>query len=376
MSIKILLVGAGLANAALLHFLRLENRIADANYVIIDKRNHVGGNCYTSLQSASKTMIHNYGPHIFNTNHRKAWDFMNSYLTMHPYTNRVKASTKSGMYSFPINLHTINQYFGEKLLPNEADQFMAKLRAPYTEHEPRNFEEAMLSFVGRELYQEFIYGYTVKQWGIEPRELPASIAKRLPFRLNYDDSYYDKEYQGLPVEGYTHLFNQVFSGVDVEINLSTPYESSMKSEFNAIFYTGSIDDFFKYQLGYLSYRTVYWEEHMHQGPYQGNAVINHTDSSIPYTRINEPHYFEPWKRVPPSLSPYFVEYSKATTQTDIPYYPMRLRRDKQLIRKYQNLAAIEEKIFFHGRLGTYRYLDMDRVIMDSFQLASDFASSI
>jgi UDP-galactopyranose mutase len=235
----------------------------------------------------------------------------------------------------------------------------------------------MLSHLGEDLYKEFIYGYTKKQWGVCPKSLPAAIAKRLPFRLNYDDNYYNKKYQGLPIEGYTFLFETIFSSGNISLNLGTRFESGMEKDYDLVFYTGTIDQFFSYEYGALSYRTVYWEKRFCKGYFQGNAVINYTTENEPFTRINEPIYFEPWKnKLPNGHSVYYTEFSKATETGDEPYYPIRRNDDLNCLSLYQKKAesARYSKFIFHGRLGTYRYLDMDMVIEESSKLADRIAS--
>lgn len=371
---KVLLVGAGLANASLLYYLKHNQAFCNCSYTVIDSRAHLGGNCYTYLDSETDTTIHKYGPHIFNTNSELAWSFVNKFLRMVPYVNRVKASSSSGIYSLPINLHTINQFYSAKFSPREAAAFLSDIVAPYKRIEPRNFEEVMLSYLGLDLYHEFIYGYTWKQWGVEPSMLPASVARRLPFRLTYDDNYYNKKYQGLPFEGYTPLFDKIFNQDGVQIILNTHYEPAMNTDYELVFYTGPLDQYFNYDIGSLSYRTVYWDRLVSQGSFQGTAVVNYTNASVPFTRINEPFFFEPWKDRIPEKSVYFTEYSKFTESCDIPYYPIRLEQDVELLERYT--ARINHishdslpKVFFHGRLGTYRYLDMDVVIQESAKLA-------
>lgn len=377
---RILLVGAGLASASLIHFLKNKKNFRRARFTVIDQRSHVGGNCYCNRDPETGTNVHVYGPHIFNANSDLAWDFINTYLPIYPFVNRVKACTATGIYSFPINLHTINQFFGLKLGPSEAKKWMDQQCAPFRSREPRNFEEAMLAFLGQKLYEEFIFGYTSKQWGVNPSSLPASIARRLPFRLDYDDNYYNKRYQGLPQGGYTPLFDKIFSEEGVSLQLNYAYEHTMAKDFDLIIYTGPIDEYFSCDLGRLSYRTVYWNRHVSHGQFQGNAVINYTDISVPYTRINEPCYFEPWLSVKPETSVYFVEYSKATESGDIPYYPVRLGQDKKLLSLYQKRAqdlngkSEKARVIFHGRLGTYQYLDMDKVIEMSSSLADQLDS--
>ena len=375
---NILCVGAGLANASLIHFIRKKILLTSENihFDVIDRRSHIGGNCFTSKDTDSGITIHQYGPHIFNTNSEIAWEFINEYLTMHPFTNRVKASTKNGIFSMPINLHTINQLFNKSMNVAEATEFMAEITAPFKTDSPKNFEEAMLSHLGEELYKEFIYGYTKKQWGVEPKQLPASIAKRLPFRLTYNDNYYNKKYQGLPLEGYTSLFEKIFTAEDVSLHLDTPYKHEMAKTYDLVFYSGPIDQFFNCEFGSLSYRTVYWEKKNCQGFYQGNAVVNYTDSNVPFTRINEPFFFEPWRTdLPTNKSIYFIEYSKQTSSDDEPYYPIRLKDDQERLELYQRKASSADykNIIFLGRLGTYRYLDMDVTIQESEKLASQIA---
>ena len=370
---KILCVGAGLANASLIHFLNQSNsRQEKIFFEVIDKRNHIGGNCYTEVDKETGITVHKYGPHIFNTNSDIAWKFINTYLTMHSFTNRVKASTPKGIFSMPINLHTINQLYGKSMNVAEATAFMETITAPYRKLDAKNFEDTMLSHLGKDLYNEFIYGYTKKQWGVDPSELPAAVAKRLPFRLNYDDNYYNKKYQGIPEEGYSELFKKIFSAKNVNLSLNTNYENEMARDYDFVIYTGSIDQFFNFEFGRLSYRTVYWERNISNGIFQGNAVINYTTEDKPFTRINEPFFFEPWThKLPNSKSVYFTEFSKFTEPEDEPYYPIRKTEDLECLNSYKKKSTLQKysKFIFHGRLGLYRYLDMDMVIEESANLA-------
>lgn len=378
---KILCVGAGLANAATIHFIQTGSALSNRSiqFDVIDRRSHVGGNCYTHVDSQTNITIHKYGPHIFNTNSEVAWEFINKYLTIHPFTNRVKASTPKGIFTMPINLHTINQFYNASMNVVEASAFMEKITKHHKKKEYNNFEESMLSHLGKDLYQEFIYGYTKKQWGVEPCTLPSSLAKRLPFRLNYNDNYYNKKYQGLPVEGYTPLFDQIFSAKNVNVSLGVDYEHSMSKDYDLVLYSGTIDQYFDFEFGELSYRTVFWEQKVCDGYFQGNAVINFTTEDQPYTRINEPIFFEPWKdKLPHGKSIYFTEFSKATGQSDQPYYPLRRDEDLIKLRMYQRKSESQEfsKIVFHGRLGMYKYLDMDMVIEESSQLAKRLEATL
>ena len=378
---KILLVGAGLANASLIHFIKQKysKNFSNLFFDVIDQRSHLGGNCYTKPCQETGITIHEYGPHIFNTNSEVAWAFVNEYLTIHPYTNRVKASTPKGIFSMPINLHTINQYYGKTMNVSEAEAFVQNITQHHKKKKPENFEDVMLSYIGDDLYKEFIYGYTKKQWGVCPTTLPASIAKRLPFRINYNDSYYNKKYQGIPIEGYTPLFEKIFSANNISVNLNTSFDFDMGKNYDLVFYTGTIDQFFNYEFGRLSYRTVYWEKQVSDGYFQGNAVINYTTENEPFTRINEPIYFEPWKEnLPKGRSAYFTEFSKTTEESDDPYYPLRRIDDLNRLSFYQKRAESRDyaKFIFHGRLGLYRYLDMDMVIEESFKLADRLSSCL
>ena len=371
---RILCVGAGLANASSIHFLQraFAKRGLSVNFDVIDSRSHIGGNCYTRIDRDTDISIHEYGPHIFNTNSEIAWNFINQYLSIHPYTNRVKAVTPKGIFSMPINLHTINQYYQASMNVAQATAFMQNITAKFKKAVYSNFEEAMLSHLGKDLYNEFIYGYTKKQWGVEPNTLPASIARRLPFRLNYNDNYYNKKYQGLPIEGYTPLFEKIFAASNINLSLNVSFEKTMEKDYDLILYSGTIDQFFDFEFGQLSYRTVYWEKHTCDGYFQGNAVINYTTEDKPYTRINEPIYFEPWKeQLPKGQSIYFKEYSKKTGTSDTPYYPIRRKEDLLQLSLYQKRLSSKEfsKFIFHGRLGMYKYLDMDMTIDESAALS-------
>ena len=371
---RILCVGAGLANASSIHFLQraFAKRGLSVNFDVIDSRSHIGGNCYTRIDRDTDISVHEYGPHIFNTNSEIAWNFINQYLSIHPYTNRVKAVTPKGIFSMPINLHTINQYYQASMNVAQATAFMQNITAKFKKAVYSNFEEAMLSHLGKDLYNEFIYGYTKKQWGAEQNTLPASIARRLPFRLNYNDNYYNKKYQGLPIEGYTPLFEKIFAASNINLSLNVSFEKTMEKDYDLILYSGTIDQFFDFEFGQLSYRTVYWEKHTCDGYFQGNAVINYTTEDKPYTRINEPIYFEPWKeQLPKGQSIYFKEYSKKTGTSDTPYYPIRRKEDLLQLSLYQKRLSSKEfsKFIFHGRLGMYKYLDMDMTIDESAALS-------
>jgi len=363
---KYLVVGAGFSGAVVARELATH---LDTQVLVIDERKHIGGNCYTERDPATGVMVHQYGPHIFNTSNEEIWNYVSRFGELVPYVNRVKASISRGIFSLPINLGTINQFFGRRFNPREARNFIAS-KADQSIVEPANFEEQALKTIGRELYEAFIYGYTRKQWGCEPRELPASILKRLPVRFNYNDSYYATRFQGIPRDGYTPIIERILDHPNIEVQLGLRFERAMSDEFSHCFYSGPLDAYFNHRLGQLGYRTVYWDRQESEGDFQGNAVINYPEMAEPYTRVHEHKHFAPWEDHERTVA--FVEYSKETTVEDIPYYPKRLAPDVTLCGKYAALAEGEEKTSFLGRLATYRYLDMHVVIAEALSLASLF----
>jgi len=367
---KILIVGAGFSGAVVAEQLA---RTKEYEIVIWDKRNHIGGNCHTERDSHTGVMVHKYGPHIFHTSNEEVWKYIQIFGVMRPFINRVKSITKRGVYSLPINLHTINQFFNKTFNPKEAEEFIRSI-GDQSIIEPKNFEEQALKFIGKELYETFFYGYTKKQWGTEPKNLPASILKRLPIRFNYDDNYYNDIYQGIPEQGYTSIIQNMLdsSFIHFELEKNFFYNSSLEDKFHHIFYTGPIDEFFGYRYGRLGYRTVTFQPFNTDGDYQGNAVINYPDETVPYTRIHEHKHFTPWETHEKTI--YFQEYSKETEIDDIPYYPKRLSQDLDLLEKYQKDVYSLKNYTFLGRLATYRYLDMHHIIEEALQVSKKFST--
>ncbi len=361
---KYLIIGAGFSGAVIAERL---SQNPNNKIVIIDERNHIGGNCYTERDKDTNIMVHKYGPHIFHTNDKEVWDYIQQFCEMQPFVNRVKSVYNGQIYSMPINLHTINQFFGKNLNPKEAKEFLFSLAVPI--ENPQNLEEQAISLIGKELYKAFFYGYTKKQWGCDPSKLPADILKRLPIRFNYNDNYYRDFYQGIPKEGYTFIFDKMLNRSNIEIQLNKRFDVSWNrlSDYNHIFYTGSIDSYFNYKYGKLSYRTVFFEKKTNDGDYQGNAVINYAESEVPYTRIHEHKHFTPWENHKKTI--YFKEFSKETTENDIPYYPKRLKSDMDKYILYKKEADKLEKVTFLGRLATYRYMDMHQVIKEALDIA-------
>jgi len=358
---RYLVVGAGFSGAVLAR--KISER-ENCHVMVIDRRNHTAGNCHTERDASTGIMVHRYGPHIFNTDSRQVWDYVNRFATIRPFTNRVKAVHERGVFSLPINLHTINQFFGKTLNPAEAKEFIAGL-GDKSILEPKNFEEQALKFIGRDLYDAFFYGYTLKQWGCEPRELPASILKRLPVRFNYNDNYYGTSYQGIPEEGYTRLIENILDHPSITLNLGTDYAPAMREDFDHLFYTGPLDEYFQFCLGRLGYRTMSFERIDAEGDFQGNAVLNYPSAKVPFTRVHEHKHFATWETHRKTVA--FREYSKETSAQDEPYYPKRLRHDMSLLMLYRQKALRESGVSFLGRLATYRYMDMETVIGEALR---------
>ena len=367
---RFLIVGAGFSGTVLARELA-ENLAAKVE--VIDQRTHLGGNCHTERDEASGVMLHQYGPHIFNTSHEDVWTYVNRFGEFRPYANRVKAINSRGVFSFPINLHTINQFFGTTLSPEQARAFISA-KSDRAIEVPANFEEQALKFVGRELYEAFFHGYTKKHWGCEPRELPASILKRLPLRFNYNDNYYNTRHQAIPLEGYSTVIQRVLDHPGIHLTLDSRWEPAMAEAFDHTFYSGSLDGLFGFSEGRLGYRTIGFERIDAQGDFQGNAVINYTSEEVPWTRIHEHKHFTPWETHERTVA--FREYSNETDPPDIPYYPKRLTADMALVRTYEQKLTELPNITTIGRLGTYRYLDMDQVIGEALDLAADTTAAV
>ncbi len=357
------IAGAGFAGAVIARELAESGRFRVS---VFDERLHVAGNCHTARDEETGVMVHQYGPHIFNTGRNDIWEYVNRWGKFEPFVNRVKAHTERGVFSLPINLLTINQFFGKKLSPHEARDFVGGL-ADTTIREPQNFEEQAMKFLGPEIYKNFFYGYTKKQWGVEPTDLPASILRRLPVRFTYDDNYYNQKYQGIPVSGYTEIIKRILDHSAIDVRLGQRLDAERKRDFDHVFWSGPMDGYFQYRLGRLGYRTLTFERFVEAGDHQGNPVINYCEEEIPFTRIAEHKHFAPWEEH--EMTVCFKEYSKLCGEADTPYYPLRLNHDKALLERYANLAEKEDGVTFIGRLGTYRYLDMHVVIGESLDLA-------
>uniref|UniRef100_UPI003B522599 UDP-galactopyranose mutase n=1 Tax=Roseovarius indicus TaxID=540747 RepID=UPI003B522599 len=367
---KLLMVGAGLSGAV------IGRTLAEAGHeiTIVDTRDHIGGNCHTERDTATGVLVHVYGPHIFHTDDAEVWDYVTGFASFKPYTNRVKTTARGQVFSLPVNLHTINQFFGKTMRPEEARAFITETQADTSIDTPQTFEEQALKFVGRDLYETFFKGYTMKQWGCHPSELPASILKRLPLRFNYDDNYFSHRFQGMPEHGYTDLITRILDHPSITVHLDTRFDRSKAGEYDHVFYSGPLDGFFDYELGQLGYRTLDFERFTHDGDYQGCAVMNYGDADVPYTRITEHKHFAPWESHDASVC--YREFSRACGPDDIPYYPIRQVKEKALLADYVKLAETTENTTFVGRLGTYRYLDMDVTIREALDTAQGYLDAL
>ena len=366
---RFLMVGAGLSGAV------IGRHLAEAGHqvTIVDARPHVAGNCYTERDAETGVMVHIYGPHIFHTDDTEVWDYVNRFEPFKPYKNQVKTTSGGRVYSLPVNLHTINQFFDATMGPDEARAFLTA-QADTTITDPQTFEEQALRFVGQGLYEAFFKGYTQKQWGCHPSALPASILKRLPVRFNYDDNYFFHKYQGMPENGSTTMVERILDHPAITVHLNTRFTRDQAAEYDHVFYSGALDGWYDFDIGRLGYRTLDFERFTHQGDFQGCAVMNYGEVSVPYTRITEHKYFAPWEVHQGSVC--YREFSRECGPDDIPYYPIRLMEEQDLLRQYVTRAEGETGVTFVGRLGTYRYLDMDVTIREALNTARTFTDHL
>lgn len=361
-----LVVGAGLFGAVF----ACEAKKAGKQVLVIDKRDHIAGNVYT--EDIEGIHVHRYGAHIFHTNDRTVWEYVTKYADFNRFTNSPVANYKGELYSLPFNMYTFNKMWGV-VTPEEAAQKIEEQKREAHITEPKNLEEQAISLVGTDIYEKLIRGYTEKQWGRPCSELPAFIIKRLPVRFTFDNNYFNALYQGIPIGGYTRLVENLLEGI--EVRLQEDYLEK-REYFNSltdqVIYTGPVDAYFDYRLGTLEYRSVRFEtELLDQPNFQGNAAVNYTDCETPYTRIIEHKWFEFGKDEKGENLPKTVisrEYSSEWKRGDEPYYPVNDAKNNTLYEKYKELVDAEEKVIFGGRLGEYRYYDMDAVIAGSLKL--------
>ena len=354
-----LIVGAGLYGAVFAH----EAKAAGKRVLVIDKRPNIGGNVYT--EPVEGIQVHVYGAHIFHTSSKEVWDYVNRFSVFNRFTNSPVANYRGELYSLPFNMYTFNKMWGV-VTPEEAAAKIAEQRKEIT-GEPKNLEEQAISLVGRDIFEKLVKGYTEKQWGRDCKELPAFIIRRLPVRLTFDNNYFNALYQGIPVGGYTRLVENILDGIEVRLNCDyLENRETLDALAEKVLYTGPIDAFYGFCLGTLQYRSVRFEtELLDMSNFQGNAAVNYTDRETPWTRIIEHKWFTFGKDENGNDLPKTVisrEYSAEWKPGDEPYYPVNDERNGALYRAYKDLADREEKVVFGGRLGEYKYYDMDQVI--------------
>ena len=349
-----LIVGSGLYGAVFAYEMKKKGK----KCLVIDKRNHIGGNIY--CEKIEDINVHKYGAHIFHTSNKKIWEYINQFAEFNNYINSPIARYKDELYNLPFNMNTFSKMWGI-VTPQEAKDIIQSQIADLNITDPENLEEQALSLVGRDVYEKLIKGYTEKQWGRDCKELPAFIIKRLPLRFTYDNNYFNDRYQGIPIGGYTRIIEKMLEGTEVLLN--TDYKEFVAKNGNVsnkVLYTGMIDEYFDYQLGVLEYRSVRFEQERYEmDNYQGNAVVNYTDREVPYTRIIEHKHFEFGKQPVTIIS---KEYSSEWHKGDEPYYPVNNEKNDSLYERYCQLAESEKNVIFGGRLGSYKYYDMDKVI--------------
>lgn len=358
-----LIVGAGLYGAVFAH----QAKKAGRKCLIIEKRSHIAGNIYT--EKIENIRVHKYGAHIFHSNNKEVWQFLNQFVEFNRYTNSPVANYHGEIYNLPFNMNTFNRMWGV-VTPEEAKRKIAEQRrANYVEN-PQNLEEQAINLVGVDIYEKLICGYTEKQWGRPCKELPAFIIRRLPVRFTYDNNYFNAAYQGIPIGGYTAMIEKMLEGIPVKLQTDYLQDKNVwDSIADMVVYTGPVDAYFNYQFGVLEYRSLQFEtEVLEIDNFQGNAVVNYTDRETPYTRIIEHKHFE-FGTQPKTVVT--REYSSEWKQGDEPYYPVNDEKNSALYEKYKVLTKKEENVIFGGRLGEYKYFDMDKVVESALQKANE-----
>ena len=358
-----LFIGAGLFSATIAN----SAIKAGKKCLVIEKRDHIGGNIYT--ENVDNINVHKYGAHIFHTDNKEVWEYVNSFAEFNRYTNCPVANYKGQFYNLPFNMNTFTKIWNDVKTPEDAQNRIQEQANVMQNKTPKNLEEQAISLVGQDIYELLIKGYTEKQWGKKCKELPPEIIKRLPVRLTFDNNYFNDKYQGIPIGGYTQIIEKMLNGCDVQLNTDF-FEDKEKwlSIADKVIYTGTIDKFYDYQFGELEYRSLRFEtEKLNIANFQGNAVINYTEAEIPYTRIIEHKYFE-FGNQPTTIIT--REYPATWKQGDEPYYAVNDEKNAKLYEKYRDLADKQDKVIFGGRLGMYKYFDMDDTIIAAWNLVN------
>jgi len=357
---KYIIVGAGFFGAIIAERIATQKQ---EKILIIDKRNHIGGNCYSEVETETGIEVHKYGSHIFHTDNMKVWDYISKFMPLNNYRHHVFTTFQNNVYQMPINLFTINHFYGKNLKPFEVQEFIQKEIEKEGIAAPQNLEEKAISLIGRPLYEAFIKGYTIKQWETDPKRLPADIITRLPFRLDYNSEYFNDPIQGIPVDGYTRVFEKILDHTNIDVQLNTDYfaiKNQVPKDAYVVF-TGPIDQFFNYRFGRLGWRTVDFQKEIHDvRDYQGTSVMNYADSSVPFTRIHEFRHFHPERNYSREKTVTFKEFSRFSREGDEPYYPVNTKENLEKLALYKALEV--KNVFFGGRLGSYKYYDMDDAI--------------
>jgi UDP-galactopyranose mutase len=341
--------------------------------LVLEKRNHIGGNAYSEFDEETGIEIHTYGSHLFHTSNENVWEYANRFTSFTNYVHRVKITSKDQVYSMPINLHTINQFLGKSLTPLEAEKWV-KSSSLEVSQKPKNLEEKAISLIGKPLYEAFIKGYTQKQWQTDPKELHESIISRLPVRYSFDDRYFNDSYEGLPNDGYTSWLINMTQHPKIKIVTDIDF-FDVKTQIlpeQKVIYTGPIDRYFNYSQGILGWRTLDFKtQKLDITDFQGTSVMNYADPEIPYTRIHEFKHFHPERKYKVDKTIISHEYSRFANRLDEPYYPINTESDRKMLEAYRTLSDAENNVFFGGRLGRYQYLDMHMAISSALQLAND-----
>ena len=357
-----LIVGSGLFGATCAHELTKKGK----NVLVIDRRDHIGGNIYT--ENIDGINVHKYGAHIFHTSNKEIWDYINQFAEFNNYINSPVAKYKNEMYNLPFNMNTFVQLWNDVITPEDAKRKIEEEKASYKIQDPKNLEEQAISLVGPTIYEKLIKGYTAKQWGKDCKELPSFIIKRLPVRFTFDNNYFNDRYQGIPIGGYTQIIEKMLKGSTVRLGVDFFKEKeTLLKEANKVIFTGQIDQFFDFKFGHLEFRSLYFQNKVFKtNNYQGCAVINYTEQDIPYTRVIEHRHFE--FNLEGDKTYVTFEYPKLWEPGLEPYYPINNNRNNELYAKYAQEASKLDNVYFGGRLGTYKYLDMDKIILEALNL--------